>query len=292
MQVKQKAINKNAIETQIQESKDELIKKLKKKIEEKNNKIKDLKHETKNLHTKLDEAYLLRKTQKDSTIREKLNISGRLAEGIAHELKNSLNIISISVQYLHNKFTPGEEKREFTEAIMDKVDKLNSLATDLIYLSQLYTPHIKKIDIHKILNRTIRLLNFKCTFQKVKVVRKYEANLPPIEMDEELMEQVFLNLMDNAFAAMPEGGKLIIITSAPSENNFIEIKVTGTGCGIPRKDIPTIFEPFFNQRKNGSGLGLAIAYRIIEEHQGTIVVESELNKGTTFIIRLPISHKK
>ena len=277
---------------QIPGPKDMLTEKLKENSERKNQKSQEIKQETDDLLTELDDAYkLLRKTQEELIIKEKLSMAGGLAAGVAHELRNSLNIIGISVQYLHNKFNNGDERREFTKAIMNKVEKLNSVTTDLIHFARPQNPEFKKANIHKILDRALRLVKFKCIVQKVRVVRNYAANLPPIEIDKELIEQVALNLIDNALWAMPERGKLIIMTRISPENNLIEMKFTDTGCGISRKNLSRIFDPFFTQRNNGTGLGLSIVHRIVETHKGSIDVESEPNIGTTFRIKLPASQK-
>ncbi len=272
--------------------KDVLTEKLKENSERKNKKSTEIKQETDDLLTELDDAYkLLRKTQEELIIKEKLSMAGGLAAGVAHELRNSLNIIGISVQYLHNKFNHGDERREFTKAIMNKVEKLNSVTTDLIHFARPQNPEFKKANIHKILDRALSLVKFKGIVQKVRVVRNYAANLPSIEIDKELMEQVALNLIDNALWAMPERGKLVIATRMFDENNLIEINFTDTGCGISRKNVSRIFDPFFTQRDNGTGLGLSIVHRIVETHKGSIDVESEPNIGTTFRIRLPASQK-
>lgn len=258
----------------------------------KNKKLREIKQESGNLFTELDDAYkLLRKAQEELIIKEKLSVAGGLAAGVAHEIRNSLNIIGISVQYLHDKFNLEDERREFTKAIMKKVEKINSVTTDLINFARPQNLRFKKNNIHKILDRTISLVKFKCTVQKVSVVREYATLLPLIEADSELMEQVALNLIDNALWAVPERGKLIIATRILPENNFIEIKFADAGCGISKKDISHIFDPFFSRRENGTGLGLSIVHRIVEEHKGSIEVESELKKGTTFKIKLPISQK-
>lgn len=276
---------------QIHEPKDLLPEKLKKDSERKIKKLRVIEQESDDLLTELDNAYkLLRKTQEELIIKEKLSMAGGLAAGVAHELRNSLNIIGISVQYLHDKFNPGDERREFTKAIMNKVEKLNSVTTDLIHFARPQNPEFKKANIHKILDRALSLVKFKCIVQKVRVVRNYAANLPFIEIDKELMEQVALNLIDNALWAIPERGKLVIATRVVSpENNFIEMKFTDTGCGISRKNLSRIFDPFFTQRNNGTGLGLSIVHRIVETHKGSIDVESEPNIGTTFRITLPTS---
>lgn len=274
------------------ESKDKLIKRLKEKLKRNMKKMRELKQETKELLTELDEAYkALRRTRAGLAIKEKLSVAGRLAAGVAHELRNSLNIISISVEYLHSKFNDGDERREFTEAIMNKVEKLNSITTDLIHYAQPHNPHFEKSDIHKVLDRTLNLVRFKCIGQKVKVIREYAINFPVVEIDNGLMEKVILNLLDNALWAMPERGKLIIATRIPPVNSSVEIKIIDSGCGISSKDISCIFDPFFTRREDGTGLGLSVVHRIVEEHKGSIEVESELKKGTTFTITLPTSQK-
>ena len=270
----------------------ESIEKLKKKVHERDKRMKELKKETTNIIAELDYAYKeLRRTQEELIIREKLNVAGGLAAGIADEIRNSLNIIGISVQHIHNKFTPGDERREFTEAIMNKLEKLNEVASDLIKFARPYEPDFEKSNIHKILDGVLKLVKFNSLIQNVKVIKKYTLNLPPAMIDKELIEQAFINLIDNALWAMPNGGKLIIATNMLFKDNFIEIRVSDSGCGISRKDISYIFDPFFTRKANSTGLGLSIVHRIIEEHKGLISVESQLNKGTTFIIELPISPK-
>ncbi len=284
---------KVGIGSQIQGPKDGIAEKLQEQPERKNKKLRVIEQESGDLLTELDDAYkLLRKTQEELIIKEKLSMAGGLAAGVAHELRNSLNIIGISVQYLHEKFNLGDERREFTKAIMSKVEKLNSVTTDLIHFARPQHPQFNKTNIHKILDRALSLVKFKCIVQKVRVVRNYAANLPYIEIDNELMEQVALNLIDNALWAMPERGKLVIGTRMFDENNLIEIIFTDTGCGISRKDVSRIFDPFFTQRENGTGLGLSIVHRIVETHKGSIGVESELKKGTTFRISLPTLQKE
>lgn len=271
----------------------ESIEKLKKKIYEKDKRMKNFRKETRNLVSELDYAYKeLRKTQEELIFKEKLAAVGGIAAGVAHEIRNSLNIIGMSVQYLQSKFSPEDEKREFTETILEKVDKLNSVATDLIHFARPHKPIFEKSDIHSMFDRVISLVKFRCIVQKIEVIKKLVKNMPLILIDRKLMEQVLSNLIDNSLWAMPKGGKLNIATHVPHENNFIEIKICDSGCGISNKDISRIFDPFFSRRENGTGLGLSIVHRIIEEHRGSIDVKSELGKGTAFSIRLPVSQKK
>lgn len=286
-------ITKDKRKMRTPEPKIESIEKLKKKIYEKDERMKNFRKETRNLVSELDYAYKeLRKTQEELIFKEKLAAVGGIAAGVAHEIRNSLNVIGMSVQYLHSKFSPEDEKREFTETILEKVDKLNIVATDLIHFARPHKPIFGKSDIHSMFDRVISLVKFRCIVQKIEVIKKLAKNMPLILIDRRLMEQVLSNLIDNSLWAMPKGGKLNIATHVPHENNFIEIKICDSGYGISNKDISRIFDPFFSRRENGTGLGLSIVHRIIEEHRGSIDVKSELGKGTAFSIRLPVSQKK
>jgi signal transduction histidine kinase len=263
---------------------------LKKKLKEKDRKLKEVKQETRVFLNELDMAYKeLRKTQEELILKEKLSVAGGFATGIAHEIKSSLNVIAMSVQHLHTKFSPGDDRREFTGAVLEKVEKLNSLATELIQFARPHEPDIKKNDIHDVVDRVLNLVKFKCVVQKIKIQKRYSPRIPKVSIDKELMEQVILNIVDNALWAMPKGGDLIITTRNSANNGSVEVKISDTGLGIAPSDCSRIFDPFFTKKADGTGLGLSIVHRIIEEHKGIINVESQLNKGTTFLIRLPVS---
>lgn len=263
---------------------------LKKKLKEKDRKLKEIKQETRVFLNELDEAYKeLRKTQEELMLKEKLSVAGGLATGIAHKIKSSLNVIGMSVQHLHTKFAPGDERTEFTEAVLEKVEKLNSLATELIQFARPHEPDFKKNDIQDVIDRVLNLVKFKCVVQKIKIQKKYSPRMPKISIDKELMEQVILNIIDNALWAMPKGGELTITTRNTANNGSVEFKIKDTGLGIAPSDCSRIFDPFFTKKEDGTGLGLFIVHRIIEEHKGIISVKSQLNKGTTFQIKLPVS---
>jgi len=282
-----------SVDHQLQEPQVEPLIKLKKKLSEKDQKLKELKRETRRLINELDSAYKeIRQTQEESIVREKLNVAGGLASGVGHEIKDSLNFIAMSVQHIHNKFSPGDERREFTEVILDKVEELNNIASELILFARPHEPDFKKCDIHKLLDRVLDLVKFKCVVQKVKMIKTYSSELPLVVIDDDLVEQVFLNLIDNSLWAMPGGGKLTITTRKSERKNLIEVQISDTGCGIPEEALSRIFDPFYTQKENGTGLGLSIVERIIEEHRGFISVSSKLKKGTTFTIDLPVIRNK
>lgn len=266
------------------------ISKLKRELCVRDNKLKKFKKETGKLMAELDWAYKeFRRTQEELFMKKKFDTAARLAAGIAHEIRNSIHFIGMSVQHLHHKFPPGDEKREFTGAIMKKIKRLNNVASDLIQFAQPHKPSFQRIDIHTIIDRVLNLVKFKCTVQKVEVYKKYDSTLPEVIIDKELIEQVFINLVDNALWAMPKGGKLTVFTRLLKAKNIIVVEMTDTGCGVSKSDCPCVFDPFFTLREDGLGLGLSIALRIIEEHKGSISMKSQLKRGTTFRIRIPVS---
>ena len=124
--------------------------------------------------------------------------------------------------------------------------------------------------------------------RKIKVANKHEDNLPPVLADEELLAQVFLNIISNAIQAMPDGGRLMVSSKsgAGSYKDLVEISFTDTGCGIPAQDLDKIFNPFFSNKGGGVGLGLSIVHKIVESHGGKISVHSRAGEGTTFTIHL------
>ncbi len=280
---------KMIIESDVKTLKIESIENLKKKLFGKEKKLKELEQETRSFIDELDSAYKeLRKAQKELIEKEKLNLAGGLAAGIAHEIRSCLNVIGMSVQHLHNKFNPEDERREFTEAVLDKVEKLNRIASDLMLFARPNEPKFQKCDIHKILDRVLGLVKIRCIVQKIKVMKNYFHPLSFVKIDKDLMELVFLNLLDNALWAMPKGGELVISTGTLDIQNLIEVKISDTGEGISPSDCSRIFDPFFTRKEYGSGLGLSIVHRIIQEHNGFITVDSEMGKRTIFQIKLPV----
>lgn len=254
--------------------------------------LRGAKEESDNLLSALNKAYRnLKNTQDELIRRERVLASGELSAQIAHEIRNPLSIIGMSVQYLESKFEPNDPRREFTDAIIKKVERLDNITKELITFGRPLKFRMKRHNLKRLLNRILSLIKPRCKAQKITVVKDYCDNLSDVLIDDGHIEEVFTNIIANALDVMLKGGELTVRTEFDEAQKEAVVRISNTGHGIPKKDLPNLFKPFFTTKKQGTGLGLAISHRIVTEHKGTISVESNVrgrNKGTTFIIRLPV----
>ncbi|GBD92498.1 sensor protein ZraS [bacterium BMS3Abin05] len=229
----------------------------------------------------------IRSLEKEVQRSERLASLGRMAAGIAHEIRNPLSSIKGFAQYFRNKFPPDSEDRSYATVMTDEVDRLNRVIQDLLNFAGPQEPNLKPIDVLPLIRHALRLIQSDIREKKIQVVEDVPRNTDfTIAGDGDMLTQVFLNLFLNAIEAMPTGGRLKI--ALRRHQQAVEIEISDSGGGIPRENLTRIFDPFFTSKKGGTGLGLAIVYRIIENHQGEIKVESEPGKGSTFVLRFPL----
>jgi PAS domain S-box-containing protein len=249
--------------------------------------------ESESLLAELDEAYQrLKKAQDDLVRRERLAVSYEMAASVAHEIRNPLAIIMMSIQYLHSKLSPGHALREFTSVIVNKVKQLDEITTQLIDYGRPRELKFEARDLHQNLNQVLCLANSKCLAQRIKVIKRLRRGTAQVTCDHSLMDEVFSNLLMNAIQSMPRGGVLTVETQYDERNNQATIRITDTGCGIPKDVQPQLPKPFFTTKRTGTGLGLAISQRIIHHHQGSLTFISATQgpkRGTTFTIKIPIT---
>ncbi|MDP3015509.1 MAG: ATP-binding protein [Deltaproteobacteria bacterium] len=219
---------------------------------------------------------------------------GKLASGIAHEIRNPLAGIKTTAQALGEEMAKDDPKREYLTRITKEIDRLNELLKTFFSFAKPQTLLLVPCHIKEIINAIIPFLIKEIADKGIQFVESYHPQLPRIRVDKIQMHQAFLNLFLNAIQAMPYGGELKIeanpvILPSPegSRQNFIKVVVSDSGKGIPPQILPKIFDPFFTTKPKGIGLGLSITYQIIKKHGGTIKVHSQWEKGTSFTINLP-----
>jgi two-component system NtrC family sensor kinase len=196
-------------------------------------------------------------------------------------------VIKNAVYYVKSKL-PEDPKLQKHIAIMEKeIANSNKIISDLLGFSRIRPPAINPQGINKVVEDTLEVVEIP---KNVKLVKKLEADLPNAMADPDQIRQVFVNLSLNAIQAMSEGGQLNIATRR--NDGFIEVEFTDTGCGIVEENLEKLFDPFFTTRARGIGLGLAVTQGIIERHNGNIEVKSEVEKGTTFVVKLPVEKKE
>jgi PAS domain S-box-containing protein len=236
----------------------------------------------------------LNKIQEEILRMDRLVSLGKLASGIAHELRNPLAGIKTTAQALGEELSKDDPKREYLNRITKEIDRLNELLKTFFSFAKPQQLNLVHCDIKAIINEIIPFLIKEIAEKGIRFVETYPPQLPKIKVDKNQMHQVFLNLFLNAIQAMPNGGELKIEVSPEisrsqdgSKKKFIKIVISDTGTGIPTNIVQKIFDPFFTTKPRGIGLGLSITYQIIKKHGGTIKVESQLEKGTSFMITLP-----
>lgn len=218
---------------------------------------------------------------------------GELAASIAHELNNPLGTVSLRIEGLLNKTPPDDPRRRPLEVIQGEVERMSNLVSNLLQFSRPGRDQISTVDVCDELIKTLELVSHHLKKRSIEVYTDFSPGLPPVHADRQQLRQVFLNLSTNAADAMPTGGRLttrVKTGQLPDGRAAIVIEICDTGVGIPSELLSRVCDPFFTTKEEGkgTGLGLAICRRIIEQHQGRLVIESEVGKGTTVRIILPL----
>ena len=220
---------------------------------------------------------------------DKLAALGTLAAGVAHEVKNPLHALTLNLHLLHAELVAPEpsttEIKGYFDILRSEMDRIHRIVENFLRFSKPSIPEVTSLNPHALLERVLSLTAFEAADHGVRIVTQFDPTLDALRGDEGQLSQVFLNIVINALQAMPSGGTLMVTTRR--SDGWAEIAVRDSGEGIQREILPHVFDPYFTTRPRGVGLGLAIAHRIVEGHQGTIDVESEVEKGTTMIVRLP-----
>jgi signal transduction histidine kinase len=193
---------------------------------------------------------------------------------------------------LPERLDDAEFRDQFLKIAAGEVDRISSLVTELLEFARPSDPKLELEDINTILDGMLLLVSTETKKKQINISKDYSSDLPPIRIDREQIKQVFLNILLNAIEATSENGKITVKTRSfikPGGEPYVQIEFTDTGYGIPEDYLEDIFNPFFTTKSSGSGLGLSISNQIIQEHRGYINVESQLDRGSSFFINLPVN---
>lgn len=230
----------------------------------------------------------VKKLQKELREKENLALIGEVVSSIAHSLSNPLNIISGNADYLLLNKKSGEPDYEELKTIVDETTRITKSLRGLLNFSRPLTVEKTKTDINVLIDEIIANVKYSSGNKTVNIKKSLDKALPMILIDKAQIEEVITNLVINAIQAFTSKGEVTIKTKTSASSMIIE--VTDDGPGIPKENMEKIFRPFFSSKGygKGTGLGLSIVKRIINEHKGTVKVQSQIGKGTTFTVQLPI----
>ncbi len=226
---------------------------------------------------------------------ERLSALGQLAAGVAHEIRNPLNAISLASQRLQREFHPETGKEEdfqrLTGVIRDEIRRLNEIIEDFLSFSRSRRLEFRSYSVRDLLFKIVSLIEEEAKSRGVSIQLQSLDSVHPVPMDVDKLQQAFLNIIKNAMESIPGEGA-VSISVEPSGGDWVSIKIRDTGSGLTPEEIERIFNPEYTTKEKGLGLGLPIAHEIVRGHGGRILVESKPGSGTTFDVRLPAGEKR
>ena len=233
------------------------------------------------------------KSLKQEIVRnQRLAAVGRLASGVAHEIRNPLSSIKGFATYFKERYRDVPEDRQIAGIMIQEVDRLNRVVGQLLEFSRPVTLSRSRADMAVMIPESLRMVEEKAAAQQIRIETEVAPDMPAACIDTDRIRQVLLNLYLNAIEAMGTGGTLrVAVYPGPGDDRFT-IQVTDSGTGIDSGDLGHIFDPYFTTKPSGTGLGLAIVHNIVEAHGGEINVESRFGNGTTVYVRLPLADRE
>lgn len=228
----------------------------------------------------------LKRTEELLRKSEKLSVVGQLAAGVAHEIRNPLTSLKGFLQLIQeNGCNP-----EYFAIMFGELERINSIVDDFLVLAKPQAVDFQVRDIRILLDKVVTLLNTKAIIENVQIITHYRTEAATVNCQENQLMQVFINLLKNSIEAMSAGGEIDIVVECKDEENLV-IRFIDQGQGIPPERVSRLGEPFYTTKEKGTGLGLMVSYKIIEAHCGNIEVHSEVGKGTTVDVILPLTNK-
>jgi signal transduction histidine kinase len=256
-------------------------------LEERERLRKEIEKWNRDLEQRVEEKSLeLKRAHAEILQSEKLAALGHLSAGMAHEIRNPLNSISLFVQVLQTGLKDDPELVSYSEKVIQEVERIDGILVKLLATSKRSPFQLRSISIQDVIDKALEMFSEQIQSQGVDLIKEYETSPPPILADSDELSQIFSNLFANALFEMATGGNLEVRLRHNEHN--VMISVCDTGRGIPQEHLNQVFDPFFTTKKKGTGFGLSVVLRIIKTYGGRIEVKSEPGKGTCFDIRIPL----
>lgn len=230
----------------------------------------------------------LEKAQRQLIQTEKMASLGQLAAGVAHELNNPIGTIMMFSRVLQREMDQNSKWQKDINLVVQEADRAAKIVKDLLSFAKETKIRPGLVSINRVIEEALSLLVKQSLFLNIEVVTHLDPSLPTTFADPDLLKQVLFNIILNGAQAMDGRGALTVKSLRVDNGRRIEIRIEDTGKGIPEKHLPRLFDPFFTTKEKGTGLGLALVYSIVSKHKGAVSVESQLGKGATFIILLPV----
>ncbi len=219
---------------------------------------------------------------------ERLAAIGRMAGGVAHEVRNPLSSIKGLALLLKNKFPAGSKEQDTAELLIQETERMNRTITEMLSFTRPTALHLNPVDLAALLQRSLELIRAEVIEASIDTRLEVQEGLLPVLGDVDRLQQVIMNVLLNAMQAMEKGGKLTVTLANKEDLNDVELRIHDTGEGIAPDLLSQAFYPYFTTKQGGTGIGLAISQKIVVDHGGSIDLESEPGKGTTVIILLPV----
>ena len=225
---------------------------------------------------------------------EKLASIGRIAAGIAHEIRNPLTSVKLNIQKVMESDKLEGVAKDHLDISQEGIGQIENFVKELLSFTRVSTLNRDRFSVEQIIEESLKIIAGSLEQKKVRLERDFQANLPEVFVDADRLRQVFLNILRNACEAVEEGGEIVLSLSWKDGSNGknMRIEISDSGCGIPEEDWETIFEPFYTTKSSGIGLGLSNARKIVEQHKGSIRVKKKEGKGACFEILIPCGEEK
>jgi len=212
---------------------------------------------------------------------------GRLAAGIAHEIRNPLSSIKGFATYFKERYRDNPDDQKTSEIMIQEVDRLNRVITQLLEFARPPVIQKKRASLQSLVQHSLKMIERQASTKQIQILSHLPSEIKEVDLDPDGINQVLLNLYLNAVEAMDQGGTLSVSLHSDEGSPWVKIIVSDTGSGINKEDLEHIFDPYFTTKQTGTGLGLAIVHKIIEAHGGEVRAESEIGRGTTVSVLLP-----